>query len=153
MKIKLPQKFALIPILDFDRVIGDIVVKNIRVIGYAVSKCYLVEETTTFNDDGSTNKQYKVQFPFGEVFLTKDIDMASNNIQREEPTESYVDQIYEDYSSARRECDNINSIIFGKELGKKKEKKKNDFEVKFERKVDYIERNSARKLSLERKKI
>lgn len=49
-------------------------------IGFIVSKCYIIEDTTRYYEDGSSNKQYNVVFPYPSI-------------------EEYMDNIYYDYDT------------------------------------------------------
>ena len=53
--------------------------------------------------------------------------------------------------SAREACDIKNKEVFEAEFNKKKEKDRYKFEKNFNKKTDYVARNSVNKLVLERK--
>ena len=150
MKINLPKKYALMPIFDCDKIIGELVVKNIRVVGYAVSKCYVLEENIKYNEDGTLKKNYLVEFPFKEIFVNSKFDFVQNLVDGE-PTITPVDEVFEDYMSAKEVCDIKNKEVFEAEFNKKKEKDRYKFEKNFNKKTDYVARNSVNKLVLERK--
>ena len=118
-KINFPVKYALMPIKEYDSIISNFIVKNIRTSAYAVSKCYLVEDSTVYDMDGNSKKNYKVIFPYAEVFLSDEFNYIKNDFSNLNITISKVDEVFDDYISAKEKCDIINQKFINKETSSK----------------------------------
>ena len=149
MKIELPEAYALMPIYHYDKLLGNLLVKNVRVVGYAVSKCYVSEEKINYNEDGTIKKEYRVLFPFVDVFINDKEWIDMRNKYKGYLNEKIVDSIYDDYTSAKEVATERNKLLYDKEIRKARNKDK--FRKRYNFDLDYVERNSVRKLVKERK--
>lgn len=111
MEKKLPVKYGLLPILDFDSVIGRLCIKNVRVVGYAVSKCYISSEEIRYNGDGTKSHKYCVIFPYSEVYLDPRVKPIVNNLEQGDYRIDVIHEVYDDYASAKIACIKKNKEI------------------------------------------
>lgn len=137
---KLPVKYALMPIIDFNKVFGTILITNDRTVGYFVSKCYVLEENKKYNEDGTTSRNYKVVFPYSEVFLNNKIKELKNDFENDQYLSYSVDEVYNDYESAKEACDIKNSDCLNDEKELRKDYKK--FRESITSKVDEMEQKA-----------
>lgn len=130
MSKKMPVKYALIPIYDYDKVIGSYLVHDIRLVAYAVSKCYIKEEIKKYDGEGEYTLSYKVQYPCDELYIQR-------NITKSENYSLIVDEVYDDIDSALIARKQKNEGL----MMKRKSRKGITYEEQIENKVNYIEEN------------
>ena len=66
MKINYPVKYALMPIIEqvgWTHGLHELE-RDYDVVYYVVSKCYLINDTTKYKEDGSVEREYEVVFPY-----------------------------------------------------------------------------------------
>ncbi len=85
--------------------------------GYIVSKCYLVREIKEYQEDGNMKKTYQVVFPYRNYYQFK-IAMKSNlTFEEHAQTPNFnafvteLDQLYDDYESAKNETIKLNGDL------------------------------------------
>ena len=135
MEKKLPVKYGLLPIFDFDEIFGRFCVKNIRIVGYAVSECYVSSKEITYHEDGTETCKYKVVFPYTEIYLNNKIKAIENDMEDYEVVA--VDQVYDDYDSAK-----LASIEKTKSLLEKEKKNIANYKKSLDSKIGVVESNS-----------
>ena len=120
-KVNLPVAYGLMPIKDFNKIIGNILISNDRVVGYAISKCYIINEETTYNFDGTCSKKFRVIFPYGQVFLDEKTKDFLNEAEEYEYLSTTLEEVYDNFETAKEECrkKNILCLYNEKETRKK----------------------------------
>lgn len=142
-KVNLPVVYGLMPIKDYDKVISNIVINNDRVVGYAVSKCYLISEEKRYNLDGTIEQSYRVVFPFNEVFLDEKTPDSLNEMEEYQFTSALTNQVFDDVEDANKACNSLNlACIFAEKKIREKKGKWNQYVFDFEKKKKSIEEES-----------
>ena len=108
MQFDYPIKYAVEPIFPYASGNGSI-------LGYIVTKCYIVEKTTRFLPDGSYKERYTIVYPFKGLQTFKfmkdkrrpEVDTYGNyrNVD-------YTNKIYETYLEAKEVCKELNTKLF-----------------------------------------
>ena len=108
MELNLPIKYAIEPIYPYASNTG-------AVLGYIVSKCFIVGKTINFFPNGTMRELYTVVFPYKGLQTFKmmknkrlpEFDGWGNyrNID-------YTEHVYETYLEAREVCKDLNTSLF-----------------------------------------
>ena len=139
MKYNYPIKYAIEPVFPYAS-------GNGILLGYIVTKCYVVERTTRFLEDGSYKERYTIVYPFKGLQTFKfmkdkrrpEIDPYGNyrNVD-------YINDIYETYLEAKEVCKELNikyfSSIFPNYQVNEKLKEFGDFEFQVMQKCSDME--------------
>lgn len=138
-KVNLPVAYGLMPIKDFNKIIGNILISNDRVVGYAISKCYIINEETTYNFDGTYSKKFRVIFPYGQVFLDEKTKDFLNEAEEYEYLSTTLEEVYDNFETAKEECRKKNILCLSNEKETRKEPSWNKYVKKLELKKKSIE--------------
>ena len=107
MEIKLPIKYAIEPIYPYANSSGGI-------LGYIVTKCYVVEKKTTFSMDGNIKETYSIVYPYKglETFkMMKNKRIPEFNNFGYYRNLDYVDQVYTTLFSSVYPCYQVDDMI------------------------------------------
>ena len=117
-------KYALKPIYDYKRVIKDLLVYDVKPVGYVVSRCKIKEKYVTYKED-KTEESFKVEFPCGELFMKLPLNSKKDILT--------VPYVFDDAAEA--------VIIKNIENKKLRDKRKEplSYEAKVEEKIRLIE--------------
>ena len=128
MKYNYPIKYSIMPICAYVgenlsnnhtlNIYNSIVrygYKHLEVIGYVVSKCYILSEINSFLSDGTTNTSYRVVFPYQKVN-----DKGREAYRKVEPTRynAQIGEIYDTVEEAVLAKNELNQIILSEELSR-----------------------------------
>ena len=108
MKYDLPIKYAIEPVFPYASGNGNL-------LGYIVTKCYVLEKNTRYLPDGSVKNRITIVYPFKGLqtfkFMkdkrTPEFDNFGNyrNID-------YTEKVYDTYLEAKEECKKLNTSLF-----------------------------------------
>ena len=89
--------------------------KHLEVIGYVVSKCYILSEINSFLSDGTTNTSYEVVFPYQKVN-----HKGRETYRKVDPTryDAQIGEIYDTVEEAVLAKNELNQIILSEELSR-----------------------------------
>ena len=138
-KVNLPVAYGLMPIKDYNKIIGNILITNDRVVGYAISKCYIIKEETNYNFDGTFSKKYRVIFPYGEIFLDEKIKDSLNEVEEYEYLSTTLDEVYYNLKDATEACRKKNILCLDNEKETRKKSSWNKYVKKLELKKKSVE--------------
>lgn len=119
MKFNYPIKYAAMPVIEqvgLNHGMHDLE-RNYDVVCYIVSKCYLLSDKTKYKENGKTDKEYEVVFPYQEV---------EYNWQRVTPkfggfnfhciNSNFVEKVFENYNEALNFVNEKNQELCDKTL-------------------------------------
>jgi len=104
MKINYPVKYAAMPIIEqvgWSHGLHELE-REYGVVCYIVSKCYLISDLTKYMEDGRSDKQYEVVFPYqpGEFSRWQRVTPSYNLIHEYCTNGNKVDTIFDSYEDA-----------------------------------------------------
>lgn len=137
-EIKYPVKYGLLPIKDYDKIFGNILVSNVRNVAYVVSKCYLLSKTTTYERDGSESSKYRVVFPFTGIFLDEKMPENISDMNEVDYISYVTENVFDTYEEAKEICNSKNKKLIEEELKNKKRVLEN-YKNYIEKKVENLE--------------
>lgn len=162
MKINYPVKYALMPIIEqvgWTHGLHELE-RDYDVVYYVVSKCYLINDTTKYKEDGSIEREYEVVFPYQPSEF--------NSWKREKPSynlmhggcinSNKVDRIFDTYEEALKCAKGKNESLCEKtwvslpitdDILDKIEEKKSEFNSKAEEYLALQELISLNTLDME----
>jgi hypothetical protein len=97
MKINYPVKYAVMPVIERNDWRT-----NYNVVCYIVSKCYLVNDSTKYKENGQSVKEYEVVFPYqlGPDNNWKRTNPSFDHFSGNCDNSNIVDSIYDSYEEA-----------------------------------------------------
>lgn len=106
VKNNYPIKYAVMPIIEQVSWVPGLheLERNYDKVGYIVSKCYVLNETKTYNQNGTFKISYEVVFPYRFDNLKERIDPKLNSSNK-------TDKIFDTYEDARSEVKRKNEEI------------------------------------------
>ena len=104
MKINYPVKYAAMPIIEqvgWSHGLHELE-REYDVVCYIVSKCHLISNLTNYTEDGRSDKQYEVVFPYqpGEFSRWQRVTPSYNLIHEYCTNGNKVDTIFDSYEDA-----------------------------------------------------
>lgn len=104
MKINYPVKYAAMPIIEqvgWSHGLHELE-RKYDVVCYIISKCYLISDLTKYNENGRSDKQYEVVFPYqpGEFSRWQRVTPSYNLIHGYCTNGNKVDTIFDSYEDA-----------------------------------------------------
>lgn len=143
MKINYPIKYAVMPIVEqvgWSHGLHEME-REYDVVCYIVSKCYLINDLTKYNENGSVTKEYEVVFPYqsGEFSRWKRVIPTYNLIHGYCINGNKVDKIFDSYEDALKYATDMNKNICekswvhlpcSKDIMEKIKEKKDEFDTK-----------------------
>ena len=108
MEINLPIKYAIEPVFPYATNTGNI-------LGYIVTKCYIVEKTTCYFVDGTSRDRITVVYPFKGLQTFKMVkDKRRPEFDRfgHYRNVDYTNKVYETYLEAKEDCKKLNTALF-----------------------------------------
>ena len=108
MELKLPIKYTVQPMYPYASNTGNI-------LGYIVSKCYVVAKTTNFSPDGSIRELFTVVYPYKglQTFkIMKDKRLPEFDGYGNYRNIDYTEYVYDTYLEAKEVCKNFNTTLF-----------------------------------------
>lgn len=102
MKINYPIKYAAMPIIEeVGRTFGlHELEREYGVVLYIVSKCYLIKNTTTYKENGSSVKEYEVVFPYQPFEYGWEKNLPRYSIYGNCINSTMVDLVFDSYEEA-----------------------------------------------------
>lgn len=149
MKNNYPIKYAVMPIYEHSGyAVGLYKLEHTYDISlYIVSKCYLIEESVCYQENGEKKSEYKIVYPYEN-------DDNSYSLARCEPEFGYnnqptncfvVDNVFDDFDSCFTETERLNKEIFYKKIGNM------PFTEDFSKKVELFKEKYNKKIQEYRK--
>jgi hypothetical protein len=123
MKYNYPVKYAIMPIYkqtDWIQGLNELE-RDFEVIGYIVSKCYVLSEKTKYLEDGSKVKEYEVVFPYQKNdYMSDEFKRVypKYNINNQCYNSKIVSNLYDNYIDALSNSKTLNDKILANNLGK-----------------------------------
>lgn len=104
MKINYPIKYAAMPIIEqvgWSHGLHELE-REYGIVCYIVSKCYLISDLTKYKEDGRSDKQYEVVFPYppGEFSRWQRVTPSYNLIHGYCTNGNKIDTIFDTYEDA-----------------------------------------------------
>jgi len=104
MKVNYPIKYSIMPIIEqvgWYHGLNELESKY-DIVCYIVSKCYLISDLTKYMEDGRSDKQYEVVFPYqpGEFSRWQRVTPSYNLIHEYCTNGNKVDTIFDSYEDA-----------------------------------------------------
>ena len=118
MKYNYPIKYAVMPIYGQVSFGLD---KSIQIVGYIVSKCYIICDKLRYFEDGSRKREYEVVFPYQKKDITRRDDWQrvypefTYNNQCKNATE--VSEVFDSFEDASNLKDKLNKDILAHSFG------------------------------------
>lgn len=116
MKYNYPVKYALMPIYEmngWNKGLNSIE-PNYEIIGYIVSKCFLIKSSVEYKADGTSKIIYDVVFPYQlsdyRTMIWSKVDPVTN-IYNENLNVTSVDCVFSSLKEAKEECETKNNEI------------------------------------------
>lgn len=117
MKYNYPIKYACMPIYEQNGWIHGVneLEENYEIAGYITSKCYVISEKTTYNQDGTKKSEYEVVFPY-QIPLSYTTDKLNRtfpkyNFYNKCNNSTLVNNIYDNFSEAKVKTNLLNDKL------------------------------------------
>lgn len=123
MKYNYPVKYAIMPIYEQVGWMSGLheLERNYEVVGYIVSKCYVVSKKTKYLEDGREEKEFEVVFPYQRTDYTRIHDWTrvypEFNYNRNCINSNIVCVLYDDFTDAKEKVEKLNRDILSYNLG------------------------------------
>ena len=108
MQLDYPIKYSVEPVFPYASGNGSL-------LGYIVSKCYVVEKQTRFLPNGTFKERFTIVYPFKglQTFkIMKDKRLPEIDPYGNYRNVDYVNEIYETYLEAKEVCKELNTKLF-----------------------------------------
>lgn len=123
MKYNYPVKYAIMPIYEQVGWMSGLheLERNYEVVGYIVSKCYVVSKKESYLEDGSEKREFEVVFPYQKTDY-----MRIHDFNRVYPEFNYngncvnsniVNELYDNFDNAKEVAEKLNGDILSYNLG------------------------------------
>ncbi len=118
MKYNYPVKYTAMPIIEqvgWSRG-GNELERNYNVVCYIVSKCYLISDRTKYKENGKSEKEYEVVFPYqnsqNHNVWERNVPSFNNGCTNSE----YVEKVFDTYDDALKFVTEKNKELYNNEL-------------------------------------
>ena len=122
MKYNYPIKYAIMPIYEQVGWMSGLheLERNYDVVGYIVSKCYVVSKKVSYLEDGSEKREFEVVFPYQKTDYTRIHDFnrvyPEFNYNGNCVNSNIVGELYDDFDDAKEVVEKLNIDILSYNL-------------------------------------